>query len=333
MNKGVSVIICCYNSASRLAETVSHLACQRVASDLSWEVILIDNGSTDNTISVFQELVKDTPIDNISRVINENRQGLMYAREKGIENSKYSYILFCDDDNWLCPSYIQTVFIFFENHPRAGVIGGKGVPVFETDEMPFWFKKMERSYACGTAQAGTGQVDVLTDFVVGAGMSVRKECLDILQKADYVSVLKGRQGDKLTSGDDLELMHVISMTGYEIWSSEEMLYHHYIPKERLSESYLLKLVDGCSRANVSLDAYKFVLRQYKVDKAFLWQRIYIRMSTNMFFRNTSIKDIFSQAERVSHKSYLDELARNGCAFKSKIRSIYALQNRLNNIRV
>lgn len=51
---GVSIVICCYNSASRLPETLQHIAEQEVAANISWEVIVVDNASTDNT----QEIAK-----------------------------------------------------------------------------------------------------------------------------------------------------------------------------------------------------------------------------------------------------------------------------------
>ena len=49
---GVSVIVCCYNSAQRLQETIKHLAQQQVPALINWEVIIVNNASTDATYEI-----------------------------------------------------------------------------------------------------------------------------------------------------------------------------------------------------------------------------------------------------------------------------------------
>src|SRR5258708_7275133 len=99
--KGISVIICCYNSAKRIAETLTHLSQQELDLGISWEVILVDNNSQDKTTEVanitWHSFKRDVPF----KIILEPRQGLAHARRKGIDESRYDYLLFCDDDNWL----------------------------------------------------------------------------------------------------------------------------------------------------------------------------------------------------------------------------------------
>ena len=54
--KGISIIICCYNSAKRLHETLKHLALQQVSDTIHWEVILVNNNSTDATTQIALEI-------------------------------------------------------------------------------------------------------------------------------------------------------------------------------------------------------------------------------------------------------------------------------------
>jgi glycosyltransferase involved in cell wall biosynthesis len=53
---GVSVIICCYNSAALLPQTLEHLANQQTAGEISWEIIIVNNNSTDNTAEIAENI-------------------------------------------------------------------------------------------------------------------------------------------------------------------------------------------------------------------------------------------------------------------------------------
>src|SRR5262245_41018784 len=104
--QGVSVIVCCYNSADRLPETLKHIAMQNVPDSILWEVIIVNNNSTDETekvaISEWSRYHLSVPF----KVVNESKPGLNFARKKGVENAGFSLLLFCDDDNWLDEDYL-----------------------------------------------------------------------------------------------------------------------------------------------------------------------------------------------------------------------------------
>ena len=56
MSKGVSVIVCCYNSALRLPETIRHIVQQETPAEIDWEVVIVNNSSTDNQISIYNSI-------------------------------------------------------------------------------------------------------------------------------------------------------------------------------------------------------------------------------------------------------------------------------------
>ena len=92
-----SVIVCCYNSAPRLRETLLHLAQQEVTEGFNWEVVLVDNNSTDGTAEVAQSLWAKYGNPVPLRIVKEHTPGLSYARKKGVEESKGELLVFCDD--------------------------------------------------------------------------------------------------------------------------------------------------------------------------------------------------------------------------------------------
>ena len=101
MASGVSVLICSYNGASRLSKTLEHLALQKVSADILWEIILIDNASTDNTSQIAEEEWHKYSSKTNLRILQEPNAGKNNALDTGINNAIYDLILICDDDNWL----------------------------------------------------------------------------------------------------------------------------------------------------------------------------------------------------------------------------------------
>ena len=88
------MIICCYNSATRLPQTLKHLAEQQVPQDLNWEVIVVDNNSTDHTAEVAKDLWVQYGSPVNLKVVPEWNPGLSNARKKGVYEAKGEIIMF-----------------------------------------------------------------------------------------------------------------------------------------------------------------------------------------------------------------------------------------------
>lgn len=109
----VSVIIPSYNSAFYLLETLDSVLLQ---SYQDFEIILVDDGSTDNTKEVIQPYLK-----YINYVYQENK-GPAPARNTGIRGARGKYIAFNDsDDSWL-PQKLAIQIDYFQNHPEIGLV-------------------------------------------------------------------------------------------------------------------------------------------------------------------------------------------------------------------
>ena len=172
---GVSVIICCYNSSERLPETLKHLAMQVVPHDISWEIIVVNNVSTDNTSEIAETEWRkyDHPFVKF-RIIDEKKPGLSFARKKGAEEASYTYLIFCDDDNWLDPSYINNAFTILGNDSEIGALGGKSTATTDDNGFPEWFKSKQNGFAVGAQSLIQGDVSQ-TCSLWGAGLVTKKE--------------------------------------------------------------------------------------------------------------------------------------------------------------
>lgn len=236
--QGISVIICCHNSAQKLPTTLSYLLNQDVPFNFDWEIIVINNNSTDSTKKVVNEILGNNSIPY--KIVDENKPGLSNARKKGVYESKYDFLIFCDDDNWLYPDYLNRVFGIFNSKQNVGAIGGQGIAVFENNKEPDWFKYYEEAFACGKQGPSTGIVTMERNYLFGSGLAVRKQILNNIYDKKLLK-LSDRKGKKITSGGDSEICIQISLHGFDLFYDEYLIYKHYIPLARTNWKYLEKL--------------------------------------------------------------------------------------------
>ena len=245
ISSGISVIVCCYNSAARLPETLKHLAMQLVPGNISWEVIIVDNASTDSTSEIAEnEWQKyDQPSEKL-RIVNEKEPGLSYARQKGAQEASYKYLIFCDDDNWLNSSYISNAFIIMENDPKIGALGGKSTATTDDNQFPEWFESKQNGFAVGSQSPVQGDVSQ-TCGLWGAGMVTRTELYLKSFNKMYPSILVGRKGEILSSGEDTEFCYRLLLMGYRLFYDETLTFVHFISKERWSPDYIERSIKSC----------------------------------------------------------------------------------------
>lgn len=264
--KGISVIICCYNSEKRIRPTLQHLKAQEFHSEVNWEVIIVDNRCTDETIANALNEWNNFKIP--LRIIREDEAGLSKARKKGIMNAQFEYLIFCDDDNHFYPDYLQQTWAIFEKDPSIKMLGGQGIPLPEGNA-PAWLENYAASYAAAPQKPTSG----LTTGIYGAGMAIRRSCFMILLEAGFISYLTDRKGTSLSSGEDSEWCYAFRMAGWKIWYEEKMKFRHAIPQNRLTWKYLVGLHKGFSASHVVLKIYESVLSpdiQFKPFKELLY---------------------------------------------------------------
>ncbi len=279
--KGISVIICCYNSSSRLPETLKHLASQVLSERIKWEVLVVNNGSTDDTVFVAEvewaKYKKTTPL----RVIDQPIPGQSAARDKGYETAKYEYLLYADDDNWLSPDYLATVYEIMQQHSEIGILGGQCNAAFEI-KPPDWFSQKQSIYAVGKQEKRSGPLSSKSKYLYGAACVIRKSAWESLRCQNFVFLTKGRTGKQLAAGDDVELNKAIRMLGYELWYDERLQFTHFMSAGRLNWDYLVRIGKGSSASSLPLMVYDFFLENDNISSS-KFTSLYIRAVLKRFF--------------------------------------------------
>lgn len=251
MVTGISVIICCHNSAGKLLPTLKALSEQEYKPGIAYEIILVDNNSTDYTATVAINSWKKFGNPFPLTIVAEKKTGLSSARTRGIHVSHYEYLVFCDDDNWLCKDYLNIVCSIFEDKPEVAMIGGTGCAELDK-EAPEWFKNTNGfGYAIGCEGRQTGY----TDSVYGAGMAVRKKMLQALNDGHISFILSDRVGKNLSSGGDSEMCVLVRASEKKIWFDERLQFVHQLPQSRINWPYYRRLRYAFGSSGVYLNLY------------------------------------------------------------------------------
>lgn len=244
MPNGISVIICAHDSAERIPPTLQALA--RCKAEFPVEIILVDNNSSDATAERAKAVWNDCGNARFTfTIIGEPEAGLSYARRAGTRAASFDVILFCDDDNWLAEDYLINAVRIMQD-PTIGVAGGCSTPA-NPDGLPPWFYTFSWGFAVGVpisriahlpdAPETEGQVNALW----GAGLITRRDLIAFLYTLPGFPVLSGRKGEKLLSGEDIEISACVACAGYKLIFSERLRFKHDIAPSRLTTAYAKRL--------------------------------------------------------------------------------------------
>lgn len=287
MKEGISVIVCCFNSSSRLRPTLEHLYLQKNISAHQWEVIVVDNASTDNTSRKAWEIWDSfAQVKPAFKVVLETRPGLSAARKRGIQSSQYKFVLFCDDDNWLQDDYLYNALDMMNLSPCMGALGGIGVPVFEKEEPPYFWQNQYHALAVGKQWHEEGDITQTRSVLYGAGMVINKTAYEVLiNEYNFEFQVDDRTGNKLTSSGDHELCLALKQIGYKIFYSKRLVFKHYIPERRTRISYYKDLFLSFGESDARLFAYfvdKASLHNIKNDYRYMCLRCCKRIIRTWF---------------------------------------------------
>lgn len=253
MNSGISVIICCYNSAERLSETIKHIALQKIQEEISWELIIVNNNSSDNTSEIaLKEISSYKIFHNKSKIVDEPQSGLSHARQKGVNEARYNYIIFCDDDNWLEESYLQIAYEILENNHKIAAVGGQSKAISNIS-FPDWWEDYKGAYAVGKQAEISGNISA-RKYLWGSGLGFRK-ALYLRAFKDLPSLLTDRKGNELSSGGDSEICMRFLLIGYQLYYDERLKFKHFIEPYRLTWNYRKKLYQGFGEAAIIFNPY------------------------------------------------------------------------------
>lgn len=308
MERGISIVICCYNSELRIPKVLTCLQNQKFKYQIDWEVLVVDNASTDRTGAVARECW--TLPDVKLRVVNEPNPGISHARRRGFEDAHFEIISFVDDDNWVEDEWVRKVYDTMYSDSEIAILGGNGTAAFDEDP-PAWFSSFERSYAVGPQGSSSGE---RTTSLYGAGLNIRKSTWDNLQENGFKFQLTGRKGNLISSGEDSELCLAVILSGQKLFYRSDLTFYHFMPSGRLTWEYLVKLTGSFSRAETILEVYGSLTNGDRGFNAMKYQ--------NRFF--SLLRTAFDNVKFIPHYISLIFIKKEG--HETHLKSVYLRNN-------
>ena len=229
---------------------------KQVVPSSQWELLLVDNAS-ERAVASFCDLSWHPN----ARHIRENELGLAAARRRGMAEAAAELLIFIDDDNVLATDYLSEALRIKREWPALGTWGsGTIVPEFEQEPADHLKPYLTRLALRDNRKAYWSNVLSCSDATpVGAGMCVRASVANEyrrLHNSDGMR-LTDRKGVALVGHGDYEIAFVGCSLGLGMGVFPELKMMHLIPKERVSDEYHLRLVEG-NQISEGLLAYKWM---------------------------------------------------------------------------
>jgi glycosyltransferase involved in cell wall biosynthesis len=232
-----TVLICTYNRADRLGETLDSLARSRVdaARALRWNVIVVDNNSQDATRAVVESRMSTYPVELL--YLFEPRQGKSNALNTGLAATHAAIVVFTDDDVRVDEGWLEASCRPMLEDATIDYTGGPVIPIWERPR-PAWLDE-GRSDLWGTlAILDYGPEPFLFEakqrVPLGANMAVRRTLIDRIGGFDPKL---GRTGDSLLGQEQAEFFCRSRAIGARGAYVPEMSLHHHVPAKRLTRAY------------------------------------------------------------------------------------------------
>jgi glycosyltransferase involved in cell wall biosynthesis len=225
----VSVIVSTCDRATVLREALAALVAQVEAPP--YEVVVVDNNSTDDTPRVIEQFAAS----GLVRGVREPRQGLSYARNRGIAVTRAGILAFTDDDVRVAPTWIRDVARAFRDHPDVSLVGGKVLPEWAAAPPPW----LDARFHAPLALVDYGDVALRIPpaaprCLIGANLAIRRRAL---APHDGFSPHLQRVRDGIGSTEDHDLQMRMLQAGAVALYDPRIVARAPVPRERLAKRY------------------------------------------------------------------------------------------------
>lgn len=235
----ISLIICTYNRDKYIYNCLQRIADNGFPVD-RYEIILVNNNSTDNTEQLCQKFSKEYPQAPF-RYFNETNQGLSFARNRGIKEASGDWLVFLDDDAMIHPNYLNNLSSHLNRYTDAGAFGGQITPEFESGQAPNWLCKWTYSWVSAINLGKNVTLFSNGKYPIGANMGMSRATVE---RCGTFNTELGRSKNNLMGGEEKDIFNRIQSAGIPIYYFPDVAVNHVIPPHRTTPDFIRRLGAG-----------------------------------------------------------------------------------------
>ncbi|HWQ57282.1 MAG TPA: glycosyltransferase [Bryobacteraceae bacterium] len=240
----VSLIICTYNRADILSRCLV-AAREQTLSGSDYEIIVVDNASTDHTRAVVERFVSTAGKGAEVRYLFESAKGLSHARNAGAEAARSPTVTYIDDDAIAAPDLLERIDQVFKAHPDAGAVGGR-IDLRLPGQLPWWYSDYFDGYYSkfDLKVVEVTRASEVWQYPFGANISLSRVALE---SVGGFNIRMGRIGRDCSGGEEIDACCRIAHAGYGIYYTPFASVEHVVFPSRLYWDHIAKTARAAGR--------------------------------------------------------------------------------------
>jgi glycosyltransferase involved in cell wall biosynthesis len=227
----ISIVVCTFNRAAMLQDALRSLLTLETAGRFQYEIVVIDNASTDATANVVASLRGGSPVT--VRYAFEAKKGIASARNRGVREATGEWIAFFDDDQLADRRWLLELFAYAQENSLRGVGGAVYL------RLPHDCTRALDPYVCmllGESRWSDEPFPYSPKISPGTGNLMLHRTV-----FEQIGLFNERFA---TRAEDTDLFCRMHAAGIETWYVPSAIVHHVTPPERLTANYLQRLARG-----------------------------------------------------------------------------------------